>query len=167
MNGAFSYHSPIGTIVIKCDGAGLTALNFGGEGGAIPHDSPSAVKQAEKWLDEYFSGREPRFTLPLSLSGTEFEMSVWEILLKIPYGRVVSYGQLARILAARRKIKRMAAQAVGRAVGKNPVAIIVPCHRVVGSDFSLTGYAGGLDKKEALLNIERADFNEFYNLTED
>lgn len=164
MSKPFLYSSPIGKIILECDGDGLSALHFAKENGTVKSDFPPPITQAVKWLDEYFSGKEPKFTPPLSLLGTEFEKSVWGILLKIPYGKVVSYGQIARILAARRGIKKMAAQAVGNAVGKNPVAIIVPCHRVVGSDFSLTGYAGGLDKKEALLNMERADLKEFYDL---
>lgn len=159
------YSSPLGCITICADEKGLTALHFG----ITPtedytEEACPAIERAVKWLDGYFSGKIPAAVPPLSLIGTKFEMSVWEILLKIPYGRTVSYGQIARVLAAKRKIKKMSAQAVGQAVGKNPVAIIVPCHRVIGANRSLTGYAGGLDKKAALLKIERADTDNLYPL---
>jgi len=166
MSELFLYSSPIGKIVLETDGKNLTSLRFySGEKdekdfSALP--KPPAIEQTIAWLNEYFSGEGPRFTPPLSLSGTPFQKSVWKILLKIPYGKVVSYGYIAEIIAKERGIKRMSAQAVGGAVGANPIAIIVPCHRVVGKDFSLTGYAGGIDKKQALLKIERADLNNFY-----
>lgn len=111
--------------------------------------------RTQEWLDIYFSGREPDFMPPLSTKGTPFQETVWEILRKIPYGKVISYGEIARQIAEKKGIGSMSAQAVGGAVGRNPVAIIVPCHRVVGSDGKLTGYAGGLDKKEALLKLEK------------
>lgn len=108
----------------------------------------------ERWLDSYFSGHNPDFTPPICLKGTSFQEDVWEILKRIPYGKVISYGEIARQIAEKRGLKRMSAQAVGGAVGRNPIAIIIPCHRVVGSNGSLTGYAGGLDKKTELLKIE-------------
>lgn len=108
----------------------------------------------KKWLDSYFSGHNPDFTPPICLKGTSFQEDVWEILNRIPYGKVISYGEIARQIAEKRGLKRMSAQAVGGAVGRNPISIIVPCHRVIGSDGSLTGYAGGLDKKTELLKIE-------------
>lgn len=111
--------------------------------------------RTQEWLDLYFSGCEPDFAPPLSAKGTPFQEMVWEILRKIPYGKVISYGEIARQIAEKKGIGSMSAQAVGGAVGRNPVAIIVPCHRVVGSDGKLTGYAGGLDKKEALLKLEK------------
>ena len=173
-----AYHSPLGVMAMVSNGKALTALSFqgqkyavaainNGEGGAGDtaefteveenggEDAPSAVfHMVKEWLDVYFSGRKPAFTPPISLKGTPFQETVWEILREIPYGKVVSYGEIARQIAEKRNIGRMSAQAVGGAVGRNPVAIIVPCHRVIGSDGSLTGYAGGLDKKEALLKIE-------------
>ena len=114
----------------------------------------AVFERTKKWLDSYFSGHNPDFTPPICLKGTSFQEDVWEILKRIPYGKVISYGAIARQIAEKRGLKRMSAQAVGGAVGRNPIAIIVPCHRVIGSDGSLTGYAGGLDKKTKLLRIE-------------
>lgn len=107
------------------------------------------------WLDIYFSGKEPDFTVPLHLTGTDFQKEVWQILCSIPHGKTITYGEIARKIASNRGISRMSAQAVGGAVGHNPVSIIVPCHRVIGSDGNLTGYAGGIDKKAYLLALER------------
>jgi len=115
----------------------------------------TVFKETKIWLDLYFSGNIPDFTPPLSLNGTAFQLEVWNILLGIPYGQTISYGDIAKQLAARKKVPHMSAQAVGNAVGKNPIPIIVPCHRVIGSDGSLTGYAGGLDKKSFLLSLEK------------
>lgn len=167
MSCCYRYSSPLGEIFISADENGLTALSFADDiknAEGLFHEKSPHLAQAEKWLDIYFSGKAPAFTPPLSLKGTAFEMEVWALLLKIPYGRTVSYGQIARISAMRRGIKKMSAQAVGQAVGKNPVAIIVPCHRVIGSNRSLTGYAGGLDKKAALLKMERADTANLYSI---
>ena len=110
---------------------------------------------ARRWLDDYFQGGRPDFMLPISMAGTPFQHQVWEMLGKIPYGTTVSYGEIAAAMAKRLAKPRMSAQAVGSAVGRNPIAIIVPCHRVVGKDGSLTGYAGGLWRKEYLLALER------------
>lgn len=179
-----SYHSPLGELIMVSDGKGLTTLSFRGQkydkaeevkdtavsletgdesGKAIPgsreeNGAYAVFDRTAEWLDIYFSGRESGFTPPLSAKGTPFQEEVWEILKKIPYGEVTSYGEIARQIAEKRGIKRMSAQAVGGAVGRNPIAIIVPCHRVVGSDGSLTGYAGGLDKKAELLRVERVKF---------
>ena len=109
----------------------------------------------EKWLDIYFSGNIPDFTPPISLSGTPFKLMIWEMLRGIPYGETVSYGDIAKQAAEKRGIEKMSSQAVGGAVGKNPVAIIIPCHRVIGADGSLTGYGGGIEKKEFLLRLEK------------
>ena len=108
-----------------------------------------------RWLDLYFSGKEPDFLPELSLNGTEFRKEVWKLLLEIPYGETVTYGEIAGKIAKKKGLLTMSAQAVGGAVGHNPISILVPCHRVVGSDGSLTGYAGGLDKKLALLTLEQ------------
>ncbi len=113
------------------------------------------LRDAKRWLDIYFSGKEPTFRLPLHPIGTDFQMSVWELLADIPYGETVTYRQLAEQLARARGIAKMSAQAVGGAVGKNKIAILLPCHRVIGTDGSLTGYAGGLDRKLALLRLEQ------------
>lgn len=116
----------------------------------------------KKWLDLYFSGEEPNFTPKLKLEGTEFRRDVWKILLEIPYGETLSYKDIANKLMASGKYERMSSQAVGGAVGHNPISIIIPCHRVVGTSGSLTGYAGGLDRKVRLLKLEGIDVNKFF-----
>ncbi len=155
--------SPLGNIFMAADDEGITGLWLEGQKYfALGLDKNSEKKSlpvfdlAGEWLDVYFSGREPSFTPPLHLAGTPFQREVWSILLSIPYGKTVTYGQIASIIAKKRGLSRMSAQAVGGAVGHNPIAIIVPCHRVIGADGSLTGYAGGIDKKAALLALERA-----------
>ena len=112
------------------------------------------MQQTKHWLDVYFSGKEPDCTVPFHFNGTTFQNEVWNILCTIPYGKTMTYGEIAKRIAAKRGIPRMAAQAVGGAVGHNEISIIVPCHRVIGTDGSLTGYAGGLDKKIKLLTLE-------------
>lgn len=159
-----TYQSPAGELLLACGQDGLTGLWFQGgrfcalglEGENEARETP-VLTQAKRWLDVYFSGREPDFTPPLHLTGTPFQRCVWALLREIPYGETTTYGELARRVAARRGLPRMSAQAVGGAVGHNPVSIIVPCHRVVGSGGSLTGYAGGLEKKLALLALEGVD----------
>ena len=116
----------------------------------------------KKWLDLYFSGEEPNFTPKLKLEGTEFRREVWKILLEIPYGETLSYKDIAEKLMASGKYERMSSQAVGGAVGHNPISIIIPCHRVVGTSGSLTGYAGGLARKVKLLELEGIDVNKFF-----
>ena len=110
-------------------------------------------EKAKQWLDIYFSGKEPDFTVPLHFTGTDFQNEVWEILCTIPYGQTMTYGEIAKQIAVKKGLPRMSAQAVGGAVGHNEISIIVPCHRVVGTNGSLTGYAGGIDKKIKLLTI--------------
>lgn len=116
-----------------------------------------------KWLDIYFSGKEPDFTPPLQLEGSDFRMEVWHILLTIPYGETMTYGEIAEIVASRRSIAKMSAQAVGGAVGHNPISLIVPCHRVIGADGRLTGYAGGIELKRSLLMLEQHTSNTILN----
>ena len=116
------------------------------------------LKDALRWLDIYFSRQKPDFLPKLHLIGTDFQREVWDILLEIPYGQTVTYGEIARKIADKRGLKTMSAQAVGGAVGHNRVSVIVPCHRVIGSDGSLTGYAGGIERKIRLLDIEQPDF---------
>lgn len=155
------YKSPLGLMILESDGTALTELNFAGQKWYVP--KPDArrkpellvFKTAMHWLDVYFSGAIPDFEVPLSLSGTPFQIEVWNILLTIPHGKTTTYKEIAEKIAFRRGIKRMSAQAVGGAVGHNPISIIVPCHRVIGADGSLTGYASGLDKKEFLLRLEK------------
>ncbi len=159
----YTYHctSPIGGITLASDGEVLTGLWFEGQK-YYPQNlvaESSEVKlpvftETVKWLDIYFGGKELSFTPPISLHTTPFRKVVYDILLTIPYGQTMTYGEIARILADQQGAEHMSAQAVGSAVGHNPVSIIIPCHRVVGADGSLTGYAGGLDKKKALLKLE-------------
>ncbi|MEY8389760.1 methylated-DNA--[protein]-cysteine S-methyltransferase [Lachnospiraceae bacterium] len=155
------YRSPGGELLLTGDEIGLDGLWFQGEKYLAKHSQPQIEEkelpsfvQTKQWLDVYFSGREPGYMPPLHLKGTPFQMEVWKILQKIPYGKTVSYGEIAREIAKQRGIARMSAQAVGGAVGRNKVSIIVPCHRVIGADGSLTGYAGGLEKKRWLLDLE-------------
>ena len=148
----------------------------------ITDESPEAdafCDQTKHWLDIYFSGQEPEFMPPLHLGGTPFQLAVWQILRQIPYGQTMTYGEIAQLIAAqhnapqadiaqrdalqngaaRRNRSRMSAQAVGGAVGRNPIALLIPCHRVVGANGKLTGYAGGVDRKAKLLALEKADTN--------
>lgn len=157
------YDSPLGGILLAADREGLTGLWFDGAkyyaGGLDPENergSLPALDGARRWLDVYFAGREPDFMPPLHMTGSPFQLAVWEILRQIPYGQTTTYGAIARQLAAERGLPRMSPQAVGGAVGRNSISILVPCHRVVGSGGNLTGYAGGVDKKSALLRLEGA-----------
>ena len=152
------YDSPMGVISVSADDEGVTALDFVGRDFFAPPAAKvsPALSEARRWLDIYFSGKRPDFTPPLHLIGTSFRMDVWRLLLEIPYGETTTYGALAKAVAKRRGVPRMSAQAVGGAVGHNPVAIIIPCHRVIGGDGRLVGYASGLDKKERLLTLEGA-----------
>ena len=142
--------SPVGTLYLTADEGGLTGIWMHPE---KTEDFP-VLTQAKVWLDSYFSGNPIEFTFPLNPHGTTFQKQVWEILLTIPYGETTTYGTLAREMARRTGRERMSAQAVGQAVGKNPISILIPCHRVVGAGGKLTGYAGGLEKKEWLLRHE-------------
>ena len=154
------YESPLGKMKMYSDGYVLTGLVFEGQKYAVCDEAASSQDglfiPVRKWLDIYFSGGVPDFIPPIALSGTPFRMEVWKLLLEIPYGSTVTYGMLAEKVASATGMERMSAQAVGGAVGHNPISIIVPCHRVVGADGSLTGYAGGLWRKEKLLEIEKA-----------
>lgn len=163
------YDSPLGGILLAADEIGLTGLWFDGEiyfAGNLPkvyaERETSILLEAKRWLDIYFSGKEPDFTPPLHPIGSAFRQSVWEILLQIPYGKTTTYGEIARQLSEKMGLSRMSAQAVGGAVGHNKIAIIIPCHRVVGTNGSLTGYAGGIDKKGKLLELEQTDMTGFF-----
>lgn len=142
------YRSPLGDIVLTSDGLALTGLRFAEATNGEPAQDIPPLADACRWLDLYFSGAIPDFTPRLAPQGTPFQQSVWGELLAIPYGHTVSYGYIAQRLRCR------SAQAVGGAVGRNPIALIIPCHRVVGSDGHLTGYAYGLDRKQWLLSHE-------------
>ena len=163
------YDSPLGGILLAADDVGLTGLWFDGQkyfarglSNERIEQETSVLAEAKRWLDIYFTGKKPDFTPPLHPIGSAFRRSVWEILLQIPYGQTVTYGEIARQLAKKQGLDRMSAQAVGGAVGHNEISIIIPCHRVVGTDGSLTGYAGGIGKKEKLLELERADMRRFF-----
>lgn len=163
------YNSPLGGILLAADEIGLTGLWFDGQK-YFARDLPAehveqntpVLSEAKRWLDIYFTGREPDFTPPLHPIGSVFRQAVWEILLQIPYGQTTTYGEIARQLAAKLGLPRMSAQAVGGAVGHNEISIIIPCHRVVGTSGSLTGYAGGIDKKVKLLELEHTDMTELF-----
>lgn len=163
------YESPLGSMLLAADETGLTGLWFEGQKYfALYLDKENREKempvfeQARKWLDIYFSGNKPDFRLPLHFTGSAFQNEVWEILYQIPYGQTTTYGAIARQLADKSGPAEMSAQAVGGAVSHNQISIIVPCHRVVGSNGSLTGYAGGIDKKTALLKMEKAYRDTFF-----
>lgn len=157
------YQSPLGRMLLAADDAGLTGLWFEGQKYYGDHLAPDCQEketqvliQTKEWLACYFSGREPDFMPPLHMTGTPFQLTVWAILQKIPYGQTRTYGEIAREIGMQRGVSGMAAQAVGNAVGHNRISVIVPCHRVLGSNGSLTGYAGGIDKKRKLLILEGA-----------
>ena len=161
MDFIYRYDSPLGLITMACDGNDLTGLWFNGQkhfGESLSADHTErflpVFDETCRWLDLYFSGSIPDFTPPLNLRGTAFRRAVWEILLTSPYGRTTTYGRIAESIAAQKETGRLSAQAVGNAVGHNPVSLIVPFHRVVGADGSLTGYAGGTDRKRRLLEME-------------
>lgn len=163
------YHSPMGKILLAADEEGLIGLWFENQKyyAAILKDEAvqqetNIIQRAKQWLDIYFSGKEPGFTPPLHMIGSDFQKSVWNILLTIPYGHTMTYGDIARKLATQKGISKMSAQAVGGAVGHNPISVIIPCHRVVGMNGSLTGYAGGIDKKIKLLTLENTDMSLFF-----
>lgn len=153
------YDSPLGRIMMAGSGEALTGLWFAGQkyfaetlaAGYTEKEIP-VLSGTKRWLDLYFGGTVPDFTPPLEMRGSAFRRAVWEILLSIPYGRTVTYGEIAGRIAGRNG----AAQAVGGAVSHNPVSLIIPCHRVIGADGSLTGYAGGTDRKSCLLRMEQA-----------
>lgn len=162
------YRSPLGNILLAADEIGLTGLWFEGQKYFALHlDKEHEEKEiplfekVKQWLDIYFSGKEPDFTVPIHFTGTDFQNEVWEILCTIPYGQTMTYGEIAKQIAAKRGVPRMSAQAVGGAVGHNEISIIVPCHRVVGANGSLTGYAGGIEKKVKLLKLENVDMKQF------
>lgn len=164
-----NYDSPVGKILLACDEIGLTGLWLENEKYYANNlDSEHKVKEtpifdkAKRWLDIYFNGKEPDFMPPIHMLGTPFQIEIWEYLLKIPYGETTTYGELAKKVAQRRGIERMSAQAVGGAVGHNEISIIIPCHRVVGTNGSLTGYAGSINKKIELLKLEKGFKEEYF-----
>lgn len=167
--------SPLGDITLASDGENLLGLWLEGQkhfaagmagemlAGAMWEERDVPLFRAvRKWLEQYFKGKRPSpFDLPLAPEGSEFRQAVWHMLREIPYGECVTYGEIAKTLASRLKKEKMSGRAVGGAVGHNPISIIIPCHRVVGADGSLTGYAGGIDKKIQLLTREGVDVTRF------
>lgn len=156
------YQSPIGGITMASDGDALIGLWLDGQKYFADTRTPKPqekdlpiFKLTDQWLDIYFSGKAPDFTPKIKMKTTPFRKMVWEIMLKIPFGQTMTYGQIAAQIARQKGLKQMSAQAVGGAVGHNSISLIIPCHRVIGSNGQLTGYAGGLDKKTKLLQLEK------------
>ena len=161
MDYTYHYDSPLGAMTMASDGDALIGLWFDGQKyfgstlrGAPEEKTLPVFEEAARWLDIYFNGQAPDFTPKLSMRTTAFRKAVWEILLTIPFGQTMTYGQIAGRLARQSGIPRMSARAVGGAVGHNAISLMIPCHRVAGADGSLTGYAGGIDRKIRLLQIE-------------
>lgn len=167
MDYRYVYYSPLGDLTLGSDGSSLTGLWFensryfaeGLSDDNVERNDLEIFRKTDRWLDLYFAGKQPDFCPPLRMRGSAFRKRVWEILLQIPYGHTVTYADIAGQIAEERGMKKMSAQAVGGAVGHNPVSIIVPCHRVVGSNGSLTGYGGGIWRKVRLLELEGADMS--------
>jgi methylated-DNA-[protein]-cysteine S-methyltransferase len=155
------YQSPIGSVTAAANDDALIGLWFDGQkyfptGAEAWKHAPDypVLAQLRVWLDAYFRGENKAFSGKLAPQGSEFRQEVWQILLRIPYGQTTSYGRIARQLAAAHGKRQMSAQAIGGAVGHNPISLVIPCHRVLGASGALTGYAGGIDRKEALLKLE-------------
>lgn len=156
------YGSPLGMITLGSDGESLIGLWFDGQkydrasfnGQSAVEGNLPVFEETKNWLDVYFSGESPGFTPPIKVAGSDFRKAVSDIIRSIPFGETITYGEIAEEVARRTGNDRVSAQAVGGAVGRNPVSIIIPCHRVVGANGSLTGYAGGIDKKVRLLELE-------------
>ncbi len=169
MDYSADYASPFGNIRLFSDGEYLTGLHTEfwqnrPQKKFVPCTDGSRLgimELTKHWLHIYFAGNEPDFTPPLKPAGSVFRKEVWEILCGIPYGKTMTYGEIARIIARKHNIRQMSAQAVGGAVGANPVGIIIPCHRVIGTNGNLTGYAGGLMSKVNLLKLEGVDTDRF------
>lgn len=170
MHYSTTYSSPLGIITLACDGSSLVGLWIEGQKyhGITLEDVKDSncmriLDEAKKWLDRYFEGEKPSISeLSLAPAGSEFRQEVWNILCEIPYGQVITYGEIAKKMAEKMNKKRMSSQAVGGAVGHNPISIIIPCHRVVGSNGSLTGYAGGIHIKVKLLELEGTDMSRLF-----
>lgn len=166
-----TYPSPIGIYTLACDGKNIVGLWLAGQkyhGAGIPgktaeQNNVPVFNDTKKWLDRYFAGKMPAVSeLPLAPIGSKFRQNVWNILRGIPYGKIITYGDIAKKIAAIMDKECMSSQAIGGAVGHNPISIIIPCHRVVGSNGSLTGYAGGIKTKIKLLELENADLSGLF-----
>lgn len=165
------YNSPIGKLLLVSDGEKLIALCVENQkyyfdetkSDIALDDNLKVFEKTRKWLDRYFNKKAPNITeIPLAPQGGEFRQLVWKILCEIPYGKTITYGEIAKKVAKQLNKEKMSAQAVGNAVGHNPISIIIPCHRVVGTNGSLTGYAGGIDKKIMLLELEGVDMKTLF-----
>lgn len=165
------YASPIGNIMLASDGKNIIGAWIDGQkyfaqsikSELIETDDLEIFELTKNWLDRYFAGEQPDISeLPLAPQGNDFRQEVWEILKSIPYGEVITYGDIAKQIARRHGKQKMSAQAVGGAVGHNPISVIIPCHRVVGAGGNLTGYAGGINLKIKLLQHEGVDTSEFF-----
>ena len=155
-------HSPLGEVRLRSDGKSLTGLWFVGQVNDAKYNRDIEIKddlpifeQVETWLESYFSGKQTPITIPLQPKGTNFQERVWQMLQEISYGETMTYGEIAQRIAKEKGVVTYSAQSVGQAVGKNPISILIPCHRVLGKNGILTGYAGGVHRKEQLLKIER------------
>lgn len=167
----YGYQSPLGNMTMASDGECLTGLWFDGQkhfASTLSSDYEErflpVFKETAGWLDCYFGGHAPGFIPPLRPSGTPFRLSVWRLLSEIPYGNVTTYKAIAEELRVQTGKDRMSARAVGGAIGHNPISIIIPCHRVIGSDGAMTGYAGGVSIKEKLLRLEHADITRAFKM---
>lgn len=164
------YDSPLGKLAMRSDGGALIGLGLVSKQAAVaaiagsrPQEKSLLIfQETVRWLDSYFRGRAPSFTPKLKLSGSDFQKRVCEIMLTIPFGKTVTYGEIAARIARERGIPRMSAQAVGGAVGANPILIIVPCHRVIGAGGNLTGYGAGMERKIQLLKLEKVDMTNLF-----
>lgn len=165
------YDSPVGRLVVASDENSIIGLWLAHQrfymdilqGQECEEKETDVIRLAKIWLDKYFAGEKPEISeLPIKFIGSDFRVLVWQMLTEIPYGKVITYGELAKKIAEKRGIKAMSAQAVGGAVGRNPISIIVPCHRVIGSNGNLTGYSGGVSTKIKLLEFEGVDCSNLY-----
>lgn len=168
------YSSPVGRLMLASDGDNITGLWMVGQKYFADTAAPDIKEKsnlpifvaARKWLDKYFKGQKPDiYDLPLAPKGGIFRQTVWEILCEIPYGEVITYGDIAKKTAKKMNKTSMSSQAVGGAVGHNPISIIIPCHRVVGANGSLTGYSGGIEKKIKLLELEGVNTSALFTPT--
>ena len=165
------YRSPIGDVTLASDGENLTGLWFDGQkydrdtirGMELAEKDLPVFSSAKKWLGIYFSGKIPGFTPPLKVEGSAFRKMVSDVMREIPFGRSMTYGEIARKVAQRTDRKSLSAQAVGVAVGRNPISLIIPCHRVLGREGKLSGYAGGIERKVFLLELEGILFKPVEN----
>lgn len=149
-----TFSSPLGEILIKSDENAITSLSFT-QAETKQAETCKVLEKAKVWLEGYFAGKNPKINFPLEPNGTPFQKMVWQCLLDINYGEVSTYGMVAKKVAQKLGKQNMSARAVGHAIGQNPIAIIVPCHRVVGANGALTGYAWGLERKIKLLQLEK------------